>query len=669
MLSHPHRLLAAFVAFVAVVTLLSAAPSGADASQGLRPASGRAASAITYVEMRETTSLRSDGSGEERVEFLIRNDGASSLTTAEFWFRVGSLQYWGIEAFDEQGSIGHTIVADDEMLQVTLQFRQPVPPGAQYRYTFVINFPGLAEESNGEWTFSWGTQFTVETYVRTVYLPGGAALTSVNPPPDEQTADIVRWTRSDITLFELLLRYTLRSLSDQELAEEYAPSFRLHSAEIYTPMPIELALQHASCYQASGDTETCSTGLLGGDWLNADGSYVDFHGYPGDGLDDANGSHQYYKQKIRNDPDNASVVYARIWRGGGRTVIQYWLYYYYNSWGHQGGLGMGFGLHEGDWEMVQVVLDGNEQPLYAVFAQHLALPAPYLNFNGASKKEWNDLARDTANGDHPIVYVALGSHASYFGPYPYLYAYDHTASETAALLRPAVRLLDEHGADRWVSYQGKWGQPSRALSFLGGPPSPGRQGEKWSSPLSWGESGVSWDEFAGHNRGKVRAYIDAPCNVGLEVLDTGQRFGWVFNEYHEEIPGSEYVVSETGGTRAAILHLTYKVDVSAYIIYTTCPAGGTPSARQSEPRELTVEFYDAGLGELVTARYTLPADWTPEETIGSVALGDPGLQLTVDRDNDGQTDELLPPDEVITGPVVPPQVTGKLLYFPSVLGP
>lgn len=654
----------AIAAFLLVFWLLATSANAAVRPGLFGPATQRAVNAVTYLQMRETTSLRPNGDGEERIEFLIRNDGSTSLSSAEFWFDVGSTQYWGIDASDAQGAINHTIVVDGDLLRVTVHYRQPVAPGAQYRYTFVINFPGLAEESGDEWTFDWGTSFPVAEFIRTVYLPGGGQVTYTDPPPDEQTADYVRWTRYNITLFTLTVRYSLRALTDQELAEEFAPSFRLHPDDAYVPMSVALALAHAECYpSAGGQPQSCSTELLGQSWLNSANSYIDFQGYPGDRLDAANGSEQYYRNHIKANV--APLVYARVWRGSGRIVIQYWLYYYYNSWGWQGGLGLGAGLHEGDWEMAQVVLDSEAQPLYAVYAQHLNLPL--TGFKGASKKEWNDLARDTADGDHPIVYTALGSHASYFGPYRYLHDLDQTASEATELLRPAVYLLQPSGADPWVNYAGQWGQPGRALAFQGGPASPARQGQKWGSPLAWGETSVDWDEYSAHHLGKIRAHADAPCNVGVEIVDTGRRFGWVFNEYREEIDGGEYVVNETHATRSLILHNTYETSIWLGLVHTTCPAGGTPSAHAGDAPELTVEFYDDARDEVVTARYTLPADWMAATTIGTVTLNDPALALAVDRDNDGATDAVVPPDSVTSEPLQPPQGVGGRLFVPTIL--
>lgn len=49
----------------------------------------------------------------------------------------------------------------------------------------------------------------------------------------------------------------------------------------------------------------------------------------------------------------------------GQLWLQYWLWYIYNDY-H---LAFNAGLHEGDWEMVQVGMDGDE-PKVAVYAQH-----------------------------------------------------------------------------------------------------------------------------------------------------------------------------------------------------------------------------------------------------------------------------------------------------------
>ncbi len=652
------------------LVLVAARSAGAETAPGLYLSTGeRAIDGIVYLFMEETTSIQANGNGEERIEFLVSNNSSTPIGAAEFSFNGFPSDYWGIQAWDEDGALDYSLVINGDQLHVTIHFRESVALNKQYRYFFTINFKGLAAPVGSEWVLEWGTYFPVQEFVRTVNLPGGNKITYVQPAPTEQTENYVRWVRYSIVEFVFSLRYTLSPLTNLELAEEFAPYFRMHPDDVYVPMNVNLALQHANCHpQSGGASQACSTALLGGSWLNLSDSYVDFHGYPGDGLNKANSSHQYYLNHIRSQADAAPVVYARVIPAmGGHIVIQYWLYYYYNAWGHQGGLPTS--LHEGDWEMVQVVLDSSNQPLYAAYAQHFNVN--FFGLKGASKKEWNDLARDTTKGDHPIVYAALGSHASYFGPYKFLANRDQAAPATKTLLKPAVYLL-QPANDPWTSYAGKWGQPAgltELLLFQGGPASPGRQGAKWSDPFVWSEYAIDWDEYAGHHSGKVRTHVDAPCNVGVWVLDTNERFGWVFNEYRDEIDGGEYIVNETAETRSLILHNTYELATWLYVLFYTCPTGATPSARESaEPVTVTVEFYDDSIDELVTAQFVLPAEWNPDATIASLTIESPAaLQLEIDHDNDGDIDQVVPPESVETKPIMPPMQAGAWLFAPVVL--
>ena len=76
--------------------------------------------------------------------------------------------------------------------------------------------------------------------------------------------------------------------------------------------------------------------------------------------------------------------------------LQYWFFYLFNNKAF-----LGFGLHEGDWEMVQVRLDSDEQPQEMAFAQH----------THGQRCAWNAL---TLEDEHrPVVFVARGSQASY----------------------------------------------------------------------------------------------------------------------------------------------------------------------------------------------------------------------------------------------------------------
>src|SRR3954469_8484855 len=105
---------------------------------------------------------------------------------------------------------------------------------------------------------------------------------------------------------------------------------------------------------------------------------------------------------LHRDPRYRDRLHGRSRRDSqGRLWLQYWFFYYYNDFQLAGPLLTG-GKHEGDWEMIQIRLDDAEQPVEAVFAQHA----------NAERHDWGYVAR--AGASTPLVYVARGSHASYF---------------------------------------------------------------------------------------------------------------------------------------------------------------------------------------------------------------------------------------------------------------
>ncbi len=167
-------------------------------------------------------------------------------------------------------------------------------------------------------------------------------------------------------------------------------------------------------------------------------------------------------------PLYADKVYGRVVHGGddgpggeldGRLWLQYWMFYYHNP--------IELLSHEGDWEMVQVGLNSAHQPEIAVYNQH----------DGGEVCSWNEVE---VSGARPVVYVAEGSHASYFGPerIPLEHFYDHADGSGGTLLSPD---LVEVTADdpRWIAWPGTWGDASNS------PRGPRFQADKWSDPTAW----------------------------------------------------------------------------------------------------------------------------------------------------------------------------------------
>lgn len=100
-----------------------------------------------------------------------------------------------------------------------------------------------------------------------------------------------------------------------------------------------------------------------------------------------------------------AAVYGRVARTADRVVLQYWLFYYDNPLLLPATpVGTFWQSHEGDWELVNVVLDADGEPLEAAYSQHCS----------GQRRAWANVEK--RDDTHPVAYVALGSHANYFAP-------------------------------------------------------------------------------------------------------------------------------------------------------------------------------------------------------------------------------------------------------------
>jgi hypothetical protein len=156
----------------------------------------------------------------------------------------------------------------------------------------------------------------------------------------------------------------------------------------------------------------------------------------------------------------------------GRLWLQYWCFYYYNDFQLAGPLVSG-GKHEGDWEMVQIRLDGNEQPVEAVYAQH----------RGAETHPWSYVTKAPSSAATPLVYVARGSHAAYFRPGTHWTGvwFDNADGKGPQIDPALVVLGDDQPA--WVVWPGFWGDTKASGSPVDAtsPVGPGRHGQ-WRNP-------------------------------------------------------------------------------------------------------------------------------------------------------------------------------------------
>ncbi len=183
----------------------------------------------------------------------------------------------------------------------------------------------------------------------------------------------------------------------------------------------------------------------------------------------------YRSQYVRlreSHPELRNHIYGRIKRDRNRRLwLQYWFWYFYNDY-H---LAADFGLHEGDWEMIQLRMDG-DAPDVAVFAQHGA----------AEKREWAAVKHPPSRRDTPLVFPGRGSHASYFEPGVYeTEAWFDIADGRRAPRNRDLRLevIESDFAPGWVAWPGRWGDTEPTIRGIEQPSPHGPCcHEQWKDP-------------------------------------------------------------------------------------------------------------------------------------------------------------------------------------------
>ncbi len=202
------------------------------------------------------------------------------------------------------------------------------------------------------------------------------------------------------------------------------------------------------------------------------------------------------------------VVYYAVQQADPFWVLHYWFFYAFNDWASGHG---GHNDHEGDWESIHLFLDA--RPPHAVrwlvYAAH-----------GMADREAQWSGNVEWMGTHPVVYVGVGSHASYFRPGRYRWRDWAYGDGGRAIGPPGTALygwprIPRHKRPRayrvwrllplsdmpWVwRYQGFWGTHFHyrwlskifpVLQGINGPGGPvwqagrGRLRPQWADPLGW----------------------------------------------------------------------------------------------------------------------------------------------------------------------------------------
>jgi hypothetical protein len=198
------------------------------------------------------------------------------------------------------------------------------------------------------------------------------------------------------------------------------------------------------------------------------------------------------------------VVYGRVAHQDDRLVLQYWYFYYDDVYFYTyPPSDFIWQAHESDWEVVNVVLSDPEQPLSVGYSEHCL----------GTRRSWQDTPR--FDRTHPLVHVAIGSHANYFSagvhpintrcipaaalailqqnhlPLPVDYAFAGPLAgppAAHATVVPIEQIDDQHPA--WIGFPGFWGEaqyfhalaPIGTVAFGSSPVGPAFQAV-WRDPL------------------------------------------------------------------------------------------------------------------------------------------------------------------------------------------
>lgn len=343
------------------------------------------------------------------------------------------------------------------------------------------------------------------------------------------------------------------STDDQELAMRYAPVLYFHAAELFRPQSVEVMVNTARLRQTRRnwlDTNILPRVFIS-DLINyKEANYNLDAWYGNEGVSDYKNYsiHRSYYQSVLSPeaggPPIATYVHIERDENPQHITIQYWLFYYYNDW---------FNKHEGDWEMVQVVLSTSGDPEWLILSQH----------HGGTRRPWSDVKIE--DGTHPAVYVALGSHANYFWGdemYPsgtsignvQFMIMDRTG--TYGRVIPEVRLIpDRENVEldpeswvglEWLPFCGRWGEIAPQSDFSG-PFGPADKGEQWERPYMWGMSQpldlLTW--YKNRLRVEVRGEQAGDALVTLRVsggdVTSVESLGNIALLHTNPLPGKEII--------------------------------------------------------------------------------------------------------------------------------
>jgi hypothetical protein len=160
-------------------------------------------------------------------------------------------------------------------------------------------------------------------------------------------------------------------------------------------------------------------------------------------------------------------IYPNIFGG---VNIQYWYFFPYN--------GTTF-WHEGDWEHITVTLNENLEPYWVWYYHHTS----------KTRVLWSSTTRYiNGTGEHPLVYIAEQSHASYESD---------RACDDGGLNLPFLEGFDECPNEHALWWSEPPGEPLNQVVYLEGGVI--NLGERGSETFDWERFGGTWGSESGNS--------------------------------------------------------------------------------------------------------------------------------------------------------------------------
>ncbi len=395
------------------------------------------------------------------------------------------------------------------------------------------------------------------------------------------------------------------AIQEEDLLAKYAPVLYFHPDEQFFPTTIDAMLNESDLKHIVEWEE---------DYIN-DNMPVD--------VSSLNHKNETYYLDMRNatagytsigpNPDRFDkyprTIYGRQVDTENFTVLQYWFFYPFNDF--RGG-------HEGDWEMIQLLLDFNtKEPKFATYSFHY----------NAKTYEWEELQK--VDNTHSKVFIALGGHASYIkdesewdlAPY----TREKVASEGDSTINSNLKVKS---MDNWIFFKGVWGEWDGNNSLFNGPRSPfylayKNQTNRWEHPVEFASnSRPNEKSLVSHSPVHIHAYDKQGRHTGLNEL----------GEIEAEIPGT-YLYMSSNGSEEVIIILTDE-DI-------------TFVAEATDEGEVTLDItnYDSSTKSEVKTAYQ-NISLTTETTLQvNIEETNPNFILQIDEDGDGDIETTQLPDQ------------------------